>query len=59
MLVRIALTLTAPKAKDNCDKDITGIPPICHPLLALATPPITWKFVDAATKGTAANASAK
>jgi hypothetical protein len=34
---RIALTITAPKAKDNCDKDITGTP-FCRPLLVSAIP---------------------
>jgi hypothetical protein len=37
---RIALTLTAPKAKDNCDKDIIRALPFCHLPLALAIPPL-------------------
>jgi hypothetical protein len=37
---RIALSLTAPTAKDNCDKDITGTAVIFHLLLVLATPPL-------------------
>jgi hypothetical protein len=45
---RIALTLTAPKAKDNCDKDITGTA-ILPSTFGLGDTTITWKFVDAAT----------
>jgi uncharacterized lipoprotein NlpE involved in copper resistance len=45
---RIALTITAPKAKDNCDKDITGIA-VLPSTFGLGDTTITWKFVDAAT----------
>jgi hypothetical protein len=45
---RIALTITAPKAKDNCDKDITGTA-VLPSTFGLGDTTITWKFVDAAT----------
>jgi uncharacterized lipoprotein NlpE involved in copper resistance len=45
---RIALTITAPKAKDNCDKDITGTA-VLPSTYGLGDTTITWKFVDAAT----------
>ena len=43
---RIALTLTAPKAKDNCDKDITGTA-VLPSTFGLGDTTITWKFADA------------
>jgi hypothetical protein len=45
---RIALNITAPKAKDNCDKDITGTA-VLPSTFGLGDTTITWKFVDAAT----------
>jgi hypothetical protein len=48
---RIALTITAPKAKDNCDKDITGTA-VLPSTFGLGDTTITWKFVDAATNST-------
>jgi uncharacterized lipoprotein NlpE involved in copper resistance len=45
---RVALTITAPKAKDNCDKDITGTA-VLPSTFGLGDTTITWKFVDAAT----------
>jgi uncharacterized lipoprotein NlpE involved in copper resistance len=48
---RIALTLTAPKAKDNCDKDITGAA-VLPSTFGLGDTTITWKFVDGATNST-------
>jgi hypothetical protein len=42
------LTITAPKAKDNCDKDITGTA-VLPSTFGLGDTTITWKFVDAAT----------
>jgi hypothetical protein len=53
---RIALTITAPKAKDNCDKDITGTA-VLPSTFGLGDTTITWKFVDAA--GNAPNALSK
>jgi hypothetical protein len=48
---RIALTITAPKAKDNCDKDITGTA-VLPSTFGLGDTTITWKFVDAAGNST-------
>jgi hypothetical protein len=44
---RIALTITAPKAKDNCDKDITGTA-VLPSTFGLGDTTITWKFADKA-----------
>jgi hypothetical protein len=49
---RIALTLTAPKAKDNCDKDITGTA-VLPSTFGLGDTTITWKFVDGAINSNA------
>jgi hypothetical protein len=45
---RIASDFTAPKAKDNCDKDITGTA-VLPSTFGLGDTTITWKFVDGAT----------
>ena len=43
---RIALTLTAPKAKDNCDKGHHGTA-VLPSTFGLGDTTITWKFTDA------------
>jgi hypothetical protein len=55
---RIALTITAPKAKDNCDKDIVRAPPILPSTFGLGDTTITWKFALMQPR-TAANALSK
>ena len=45
---RIALNITAPTAKDNCDKDIVGTA-ILPSTFGLGDTTITWQFVDGAT----------
>jgi hypothetical protein len=48
---RIALTITAPKAKDNCDKDIVGTA-VLPSTFGLGDTTITWKFADNAGNAT-------
>jgi hypothetical protein len=55
---RIALTLTAPKAKDNCDKDITGTA-VLPSTFGLGDTTITWKFADGAGNATTCTQSVK
>jgi hypothetical protein len=56
---RIALTITAPKAKDNCDKDIVRVPPILPSTFGLGDTTITWKFADGAGNATTCTQSVK
>jgi hypothetical protein len=55
---RIALNITAPKAKDNCDKDITGTA-VLPSTFGLGDTTITWKFVDNAGNATTCTQSIK